>query len=312
MAPFRVIFLLFLLALPARAADALFPPALRVGLVPPAGLVLSKDFPGFEDVERKVAMAVAELPPPAYYELERAVFSDQPNLQMVIEKRELLPHASGFAILATGHQGEGEARVRKWLLFTLISDLTAVVTTQVPEAAAETYPDAVIRTALRGVTVRPPPIDEQLKFLPFRLAELSGFRVFRALPEGVAMLTDGPNPDDFLAQPHLIISAARGGPQEVAERENFARRLFAVPQGLTGRITGAEAMRIGGQPGFEIQADATDPKSGASFTVVQWLRFAPGGYFRVVGIARKEAWPQIFPRFRAIRDGVEPQSAASP
>ena len=43
------------------------------------------------------------------------------------------------------------------------------------------------------------------------------------------MLTDGPNPDDFLAQPHLIISAARGGPQQAAERENFARRLFAAP-----------------------------------------------------------------------------------
>ena len=143
--------------------------------------------------------------------------------------------------------------------------------------------------------------------LPFRLGELAGFRVFRALPEGVAMLTDGPNADDFLGQPHLIVSAGRGGPQQVAERENFARRMFAVPQGLTGRITGAEAMRIGGLPGFEIQAEATDPKSGTAFTVVQWLRFGSSGYLRVVGIAKKDDWRQVYPRFRAIRDGVDTQ-----
>src|ERR1700741_238640 len=92
MTPIRALLLLLLLALPARAADALFPPALRLGLVPPAGMAVSKDFPGFEDAERKVAIVLAELPPAAYYELERAVFSDQANLQMVIEKRELLPH----------------------------------------------------------------------------------------------------------------------------------------------------------------------------------------------------------------------------
>jgi hypothetical protein len=303
----HVILLLLAFALPARAADAFFPPAMRVGLVPPVGLVLSKGFPGFEDTAHKVAIAIAELPPKAYYELERAVFSDQPNLQMVIVKRELLPYQDGFAVLVTGYQGDGDARIRKWLLFTLTSDLTALVTAQVPEAAAAIYPDAAIRTALATITVRPPPIDEQLRFLPFKLSELAGFRVFRALPDGVAMLTDGPKPDDFLAQPHLIVSAGRGGPQP-AEREAFARRLFALPQGLTGKITGAEAMRIGGHPGFEIQADATDPKTGTPFTVVQWLRFGAGGYLRVVGIAKKDEWPQTFPRFRAIRDGIEPQS----
>jgi hypothetical protein len=307
MTSIRALLLLLLLALPAYGADAQFPAAIRIGLVPPAGMALSKDFPGFEDADRKVSIAVAELPPAAYYELERVAFSDQATLQMVIEKREMIPHNNGFAMLVSGYQGEGEARIRKWLLFTLITDFTAVVTVQVPEPAAESYPDAVIRSALRTVAFRAPPIDEQLTFLPFRLNELAGFRVFRALPEGVAMLTDGPNPDDFLGQPHLIVSAGRGGPQQAAERETFARRLFAVPQGLTGRISGAEAMRITGHPGFEIQAEATDPKSGTAFTVVQWLRFSPGGYVRVVGIAKKEAWPQIFPRFRAIRDGVEAQ-----
>src|SRR6185503_2231595 len=111
MTPIRALFLLLLLALPAYGADAQFPAAIRIGLVPPAGMVLSKDFPGFEDAERKVAIAVAELPPQAYYELERVAFSDQGNLQMVVEKREMIPHDSGLAMLVSGYQGEGEARI---------------------------------------------------------------------------------------------------------------------------------------------------------------------------------------------------------
>ena len=118
------------------------------------------------------------------------------------------------------------------------------------------------------------------------------------------MLTDGPNPDDFLAQPHLIVSAGRGGPQQPAERENFARRMFAVPQGLTGRITAAESMRIGGQPGFEIQADATDPEIRRIVHGREWLRFGTGGYLRVVGSPTRKYGHRFSPRFRAVRDGI--------
>ena len=46
------------------------------------------------------------------------MFSDQLGLQIVVEKRELLPLDNGLAIVATGYYGEGEARVRKWLLYS--------------------------------------------------------------------------------------------------------------------------------------------------------------------------------------------------
>ena len=38
--------------------------------------------------------------------------------------------------------------------------------------------------------------------------------------------------------------------------------------------------------------------------VVQWLRFGSGGFLRIIGIARTEAWLEMFGRLRAVRDGI--------
>jgi hypothetical protein len=38
--------------------------------------------------------------------------------------------------------------------------------------------------------------------------------------------------------------------------------------------------------------------------MVQWVRFPPGGYIRMVGVARADQWRDAFRRFRAIRDGI--------
>jgi len=49
----------------AANAEPVFPPGSRVGLEPPAGLNLSKRFPGFEDPDRQAAIAILDLPGPA-------------------------------------------------------------------------------------------------------------------------------------------------------------------------------------------------------------------------------------------------------
>jgi hypothetical protein len=42
-------------------------------------------------------------------------------------------------------------------------------------------------------------------------------------------------------------------------------------------------------------------------TVVQWLRFGGGAYLQVVGISRVDAWQTAYPRFRTVRDSIEPR-----
>jgi len=63
-------------------------------------------------------------------------------------------------------------------------------------------------------------------------------------------------------------------------------------------------MRIDGRPGYEVRATATG-YDGKKLSLVQWLRFGGGGFVRVIGAVHQENWDQFFPRFRAVRDGIE-------
>ena len=47
----------------AFAAETVFPPASRVGIVPPDDMVLSKRFSGFENTEKATAITISEMPP---------------------------------------------------------------------------------------------------------------------------------------------------------------------------------------------------------------------------------------------------------
>jgi hypothetical protein len=153
------------------------------------------------------------------------------------------------------------------------------------------------------------PIDEQMRLLPISLDNLSGMRPFRMLPNGTLFLTDGDkDPPDVAASPLLIISVVSGGPQDTTDRANFARNLFTGLNDFRDlRIVGTDMLRLDNAQTHEIQAEAKDVKSGAPMKLVQWVRFGNGAFIRFVGIARTDAWPQAFPQFRAVRDGVKPK-----
>ena len=63
-------------------------------------------------------------------------------------------------------------------------------------------------------------------------------------------------------------------------------------------------IRFGADQGQEIVAEGRDPKNGVELSLVQWMRFHAGGYLEMVGIARRDAWAEAFPRMRALRDGI--------
>src|SRR5438132_1241659 len=82
------------LAAPALAEDVTFPVGSRLGLAPPAGLVLSRNFAGYEDADNKVAMILVTLPAAAYAELDRSATAATLRSQGVtLEEREAFPFA---------------------------------------------------------------------------------------------------------------------------------------------------------------------------------------------------------------------------
>jgi hypothetical protein len=251
------------------------------------------------------------LPGNAFPEIEKTMTNDALKKQgMTVEKRESLPLATGNGLLAIVRQDTAGGRIRKWLLIAPIDNLTALVSLEMPATAPAPYSDAVIRASLTSLTTRSHvPDEEQLMMVPFKVGELAGMRLVRVVPGVAAQFTDGPQDTlEATEQSHLVIAAASGGPAESRDRDQFARNAMSgLPPFKELRITNAEPMRIGGQPGHEVRAQAKDPQTGADVEIVQWLRFGTGAYLRILGFGPKDRWTDTFTRFRAVRDGLEPR-----
>jgi hypothetical protein len=70
---FPAVALLLAAIAPASAADAVFPPGVRVGIAPLVGLAPAKTFAGFETEDQSVKVLIAELPAGAYGEVSNAL-----------------------------------------------------------------------------------------------------------------------------------------------------------------------------------------------------------------------------------------------
>jgi hypothetical protein len=297
------------LAPSAWAADVVYPAGSRVGIVPPQGMTTSHTFFGFEDRSNNVAIILVALPPEAYAEIEKTTNADTLKKQGVtFEQREELSIPAGKAFLVTGRQEIEQVTLRKWIVVVSTPELTAIVTAQIPDSAKAAYPDDVVRTAVTSIAVRAAiPVDEQLGLLPFKVSDLAGFRVGGLLAGRAVMLTDAaPSVNGPTVDPHIVVAIAPGAPAQNADRDNFARDVFAtIPNLKDVRITSAEPLRISGQQGHQIMAEGKDNATGADITIVQWLRFGGGAYMHLIGVAPRDAWTQAYARFRQVRDGIE-------
>ncbi len=294
----------------SQTAAAQFPPGSRLGLAPPAGMSPAQAVRGFEDARNKAFIRLIELPQAAFAEIEKTMSASLLKKQgMILDRRSALPLPGGQGILLSVRQDTPGGTIRKWLLVAPVPDATAMVTFELP-VASKAYPEAAIRAALASLTTRDAiPAEEQLSLVPFRLGDLAGFRIVGVVPGRALQLTDGPKdvagPID---QPHLIAGLIPGQMPRPNEREAVARgALGGLPPLKELRITGSEAMRIGGQQGHEIRATGKDAGTGVDIEIVQWLRFGGGAHLQLIGFAPKDGWTAAFMRFRTVRDSITPR-----
>jgi len=152
------------------------------------------------------------------------------------------------------------------------------------------------------------PVEELLSLLPYRLSDLSGFRVVNVIGTSLA-LTDGAQDTlDAAKQPLVFVTVGAGGPESPSSRQNFSRNaVFEIPGFTDVKMVNSEMLRLNGQQIYEILIDAKDVKTGSDLKAVQWIRFGASAYIKIVAIAPKDDWSQAFPRFRAVRDGIGPK-----
>jgi hypothetical protein len=290
----------------AFAADQVFPPGARVGMTPLVGLVAAKGFTGFETEDKSVKVLIAELPATAYGEVMNS-FKSNPAAAV---KPESLETGAGTAYYTVENAKSAAGAVRHYAMILSGGTFSGYVDVQVPENATKIYSDDAVRQMFASAVIRKEvPVDEQLALMPFKVSNLGDFKSVRALgATGALLLADGDETTGFEAAPFMVIGLMASAPTQPDDRARFADQAArAIPGMHSGRITMSEPVRIDGMAGYETRIDATSGRNDTQVTLVQWLRFGSGGAMRVIGSAPRDQWEKAFPRFRAVRDGIEPR-----
>ncbi|HEX2552490.1 MAG TPA: hypothetical protein VHL98_02230 [Microvirga sp.] len=301
------------LAPPTASAAPVFPPGSRVGLVPPEAMQASRRFLGFENTAKQASIAFVEMPAGTYETVTADLTKESLKAQGVtLTSRETVKVGDRDALLISGDQALGAAKVRKWMLVTADAAGTALV---IGEAGSrQGYSDREMRAALLSVALKGPlPIEDQMKALPFTIPERAGFRPIRVADGQSLTLTEGPSDSPKNAdQPFLMLTASPGRTPAAGEaRERFARAALAINQSLTDvALERSQSFRLKGVEWHEIVARATHGPSGEPVVVMQTIRFDRGLYVRMVGMAKAGARDAVLPRFRALIDNLEVEAGS--
>jgi len=297
------------IARPALSAEAVFPAGMRVGLTPLVGLSRAKSFVGFETDDQGVKVFVTELPAQAYGEVMNAFKANPAGAGGV--KPESIETSAGLAYYTAESGKDGATNVRRYSMILPGGTFSGYIAVQVPDNATKIYTDDAVRQMFASAVIRKDvPLDEQLGLMPFKVGELSEFKNVRTLSPGAAiLLADGDEATGFEAAPFMMIGVIASTPAQAGDRGRFAQQaVTTVPGVRDARITMSEPIRIDGSPGYETRIDATSGKDNTSVTIVQWLRFGSQSTLRLIGSAPRDTWTTAFPRFRAVRDGIQPRS----
>lgn len=294
---------------PAFAADPIFPPGVRVGLAPLVGLAPAKTFVGFETSDQGVKVLVTELPAAAFNEVETAF---KANPAGMVAKPESIETTAGKAFYTIENAKDATGNVRRYsMIVGGGGTFSGYVAVQVPENAQKIYTDDAVRQMLASAVVRKEvPLAEQLGLMPFKISEMSDFKTVRTLAPGAALLlADSTDENSIETNPFMVIGSLASAPEKPDDRGRFAQQAAGAIPGLReGRITMSEPQRIDGVAGWETRIDAVSGKNNTPVSVVQWLRFGGGKVtMRIIASAPRDDWAKAFPRFRAVRDGIEPR-----
>jgi hypothetical protein len=293
----------------AYAADPVFPPGVRVGMTPLVGLVAARTFAGFETADHGVKVLVAELPLDAYTEITNAFKTGAGGTNGV--KPESIETTAGTAYYTAenGSAKDGSGSVRRYSMILPGPNFAGYIAVQVPENASKIYTDEAVRQMFASAMTRKEvPVEEQLAQMPFKVSDLADFKNVRTLAPGAAViLADNDEITGFEPAPFMVIGVVGATPAQPEDRDRFAQQAATTIPGVReARVTMSEPLRIDGMPGYETRIDATSGKDNTLVTVVQWLRFGGGtSSLRIIGSAPRDQWSKAFPRFRAVRDGIQ-------
>lgn len=269
--------------------------------------IASDRFPGFIDEARGVSILVSELPPEAYKEVTVA-FTPAALLSrgMIATTPGTLKREQPF-LYVTAEQSSPIGPIDKYVLALPSGSRTALITVSVVRHArnqgliTEAEVEAFLSTARFAATQAP----------ARTLFTLSYYGPFSQTPQSFAgaqlfVLADAPqgaDAKDSLGPVLVIAPSTQRAP--IADLEKTVEAALQSLEHIKNpEIVSQTSATTDNQPSVEVIATGTDPKTGDPMTAYQLLVADPtGGYMRLLGLARSEAFGPLLPEFRKIGAG---------
>lgn len=289
------------------AADVVYPGASGAGVVPPAGMTVSKKFSGFEDAATGSSILFVDMPAEAWPQLKQGMTAEALKAQGVTlsgPPRDVKLPGGEPAVLLAGKQTVAAGVFRKWILVAEGKGSTVLVTAQSPESAKGAFSDAAMEKTLLELKTRPKLSSaEQVAALPFAVKDMAGFRLVNTLAGSALLLTEGPQDSiKGATQPLVIVAGSMAGAPPMAQRQALAKAAFNTVAGVNDLAIKEDKMEADGRS--LISGTGKDSASGDSVAIVQVVSFVKDGYIRSVLVSREADLAKYRERFLKLAASV--------
>ena len=291
------------------SAQALRVPGTSVTLAPPEGFSGAQNYPGFERADVQASIMVTELPVPAA-DMIRSM--TQPALaakgMTLISARDTAIKDKPARLLHVRQKGP-TADVLKWMLIAGDTGTTVMMVGTFPEAIGSGVGDAIRRSLLTAswdAAGSPSPFEGLL----FQVTPTEKLKLVRRV-SNMLMFTESGTTGSSGSTEALFIAGQSLGQGPIESLRSFSESR-AKQTTLTRDVTNfmGRAVQFAGLSAYELEADATDARSGRAMRLYQVIVLDEAGYFIFQGLIGQDRASEMFPEFRAVTKSfrrVKPQ-----
>jgi len=284
----------------SAAAQPVRLPGTRVSLEPPSGFTPATQFSGFQNATVPASILVTELPGPAAAMKQGMTREALASRGMTLVQSSTARVDGDDASLLQVRQASSAGEVVKWMLIAGNAHRTVMIVGTYPATADSVVGDEIrqsLLTARLGLAAATPDPSEGLSFHVTSTARLKvAGRVANllTLTETGTLTPSGPDAALYFVG-HSISNVEIPDLRAFSEaRLGRTTRTHAI-SGVTGRPT-----TLSDLDAYEIEANATDSKTGRPVRIYQVIAPDPSGYFIVQGFVSPARAADMVPEFRKV------------
>jgi hypothetical protein len=276
-------------------------PEAGLAIPQPIGFTKATSFYGFEQAATNSSVMLSKIPGPftaVTQGFNKSALATR-GIDLISQQPIKIDNQSGL-LLNVSQSAYGQ-KFLKWIVVFGNERETNIITATFPSDKPQlSEPLKKVVLAVVPSKIAAP----ALSSLPFTVTAVAGLaRVTNVTAFGKAatFTKDGNMPSAAVTDPLLIVTPSLGA-VPVGDQKSFAQqRLSSYPQIKIEKITATNEVTIDNLPGWEITADARDPKTQSILKIYQVMLFPKsGGYILTIGIVGDKQADLYLPKFKAI------------